>query len=416
MLLKIYQYIRGYVRIRITGHRTERFINACNYRKIKIWDLSACEGSYEMNLWVKDFKKLRHISHKTATKITIVKKYGLPFYLFDHRRRKLFFAGIFAAAILLSIMSGYIWDIEILGTHTRTEEVIRTFLKEKNVNTGMRRSDIDCDRIVKDIRKGFDDIIWVSASIEGTRLIIQMKENEDAKTDIYPNSDAGTDLVSDRTGTIVRIITRKGIPLVQEGASVNPGDILVSGQIPILNDAKEITGYEPCHSDADIFIKTQITYENTLSRKYVKKTSVKFPRLFYLYFRIGKYRLSPFFIWSPYEHYSKNTKESRLKLLDHFYLPAYIGVVGLTPYKPVMKSYTDQQLQDKLNRYFLRYCEDLDKKGVEIIQNDVKIDTGSKAGAISGTLTIICNTGQSRQSEIPQLSNDQEEQIEQLGE
>lgn len=416
MLLKIYQYIRGYVRIRITGHRTERFINACNYRKIKIWDLSACGGSYEMNLWVKDFKKLRHISHKTATKITIVKKYGLPFYLFDHRRRKLFFAGIFAAAILLSIMSGYIWDIEILGTHTRTEEVIRTFLKEKNVNTGMRRSDIDCDRIVKDIRKGFDDIIWVSASIEGTRLIIQIKENEDAKTDIYPNSDAGTDLVSDRTGTIVRIITRKGIPLVQEGASVNPGDILVSGQIPILNDAKEITGYEPCHSDADIFIKTQITYENTLSRKYVKKTSVKFPRLFYLYFRIGKYRLSPFFIWSPYEHYSQNTKESRLKLLDHFYLPVYIGVVGLTPYKPVTKNYTDQQLQDKLNRYFLRYCEDLDKKGVEIIQNDVKIDTGSKEGAISGTLTIICNTGQSRQSEIPQLPNDQEEQIEQLGE
>ena len=292
----------------------ERFINACNYRKIKIWDLSASDGSYEMNLWVKDFKKLRHISRKTSTKITIVKKYGLPFYLFDHRRRKLFFAGIFAATVLLLIMSGYIWDIEILGTHTQTEEVIRTFLKENHVNTGIRRGNIDCDRIVKDIRKGFDDIIWVSASIEGTRLIIQIKENEDAKIDnktdnktdikedIYPNSGTGTDLVSDCTGTIVRIITRKGIPMVREGTSVNPGDILVSGQIPILNDAKEITGYESCHSDADIFIQTQIHYENTLPRKYVKKTSVKFPRLFYLYFRIGKYRLSPFFIWSPYEH------------------------------------------------------------------------------------------------------------------
>ena len=103
-------------------------------------------------------------------------------------------------------------------------------------------------------------------------------------------------------------------------------------------------------------------------------------------------------------------------VFKRFYLPVYIGVVGLTPYKPVMKKYTDQQLQDKLNRYFLRYCEDLDKKGVEIIQNDVKIDTGSKEGSISGTLTIICNTGQSRQSEIPQLPNDPEEQIEQLGE
>ena len=79
MLLKIYQYIRGYVRIRITGHRMERFINACNYRKIKIWDLSASDGSYEMNLWVKDFKKLRHISHKTSTKITIVKNMDFLF-------------------------------------------------------------------------------------------------------------------------------------------------------------------------------------------------------------------------------------------------------------------------------------------------------------------------------------------------
>ena len=45
-----------------------------------------------------------------------------------------------------------------------------------------------------------------------------------------------------------------------------------------------------------------------------------------------------------------------------------------------MKKYTDQQLQDKLNRYFLRYCEDLDKKGVEIIQNDVKIEHRVKRG------------------------------------
>ena len=424
MLQKIYQYIRGYVRICITGYRTERFLNACNYRKIKIWDLSACGSSYEMNLWVKDFKKLRRISHKTDTKITIVKKYGLPFYLFTHRRRKLFFAGIIAAFLLLFIMSGFVWDIEILGTHTRTEEVVRTFLKEKNVNTGMLRSDIDCDRIVKDIRKEYDDVIWVSASVEGTKLIIQMKENEDVQTEDEkdqtdnedPDSGSGTDLVADNTGTIVRMITRKGIPMVQEGTSVNSGDILVSGQIPILNDAKEITGYEPCHSDADIFIQTQISYSNTLPRNYQKKMHVKRPNLFHFYFRIGIYRLSPFFVWTPYEHYSVSTKETQLKLLDHFYLPVYIGTVRQTPYEPVTKKYTDQQLQDKLNRDFLRYCEDLDKKGVEIIQNDVKIDTGSKEGTMSGMLTVICKTGQFRQSEIPKLSDNQEEQIEQSGE
>ena len=424
MLQKIYQYICGYVRIRITGYRTERFLNACNYKKIKIWGLSVCGSSYEMNLWAKDFKKLRHISHKTSTKITIVKKCGLPFYLFANRRRKLFFTGIMAAFLLLFIMSSFVWDIEILGTHTRTEEVIRAFLKEKNVNTGMLRNNIDCDRIAKDIRKEYDDVIWVSASVEGTRLIIRIKENEDVKMkkeadqteNAVPDSGGGTDLVANGSGTVVRIITRKGIPMVQEGTVVNSGDILVSGQISILNDAKEVTGYEPCQSDADIFIQTQISYSDTLSRNYQKKVRVRHPDLFYFQFRIGKYRLTPFFIWTPYEHYSVTTKETQLKLLDHFYLPVYIGTVRQTPYKPVTKKYTDQQLQDKLNRYFLRYCEDLDKKGVEIIQNDVKIDTGSKEGTMSGMLTVICKTGQSRQSEIPKLPDNQEEQIEQSGE
>ena len=114
----------------------------------------------------------------------------------------------------------------------------------------------------------------------------------------------GRTLVSDCTGTIVRIITRKGIPMVREGTSVNPGDILVSGQIPILNDAKRSQDMSPViqmlifHPDSDFITRI-------LAQKIRKKTSVKFPRLFYLYFRIGKYRLSPFFIWSPYEHYSK---------------------------------------------------------------------------------------------------------------
>ena len=91
MLLKIYQYIRGYVRIRITGHRMERFINACNYRKIKIWDLSASDGSYENESMGKRFQKAAsQFLIKLPTKITIVKKYGLPFYLFDQSKTQAF--------------------------------------------------------------------------------------------------------------------------------------------------------------------------------------------------------------------------------------------------------------------------------------------------------------------------------------
>ena len=76
-------------------------------------------------------------------------------------------------------MSCIIWNIHIEGNFTRTDETILEYLETQGVIHGMRKSKLDCAKIVQDIRKEFHDIIWVSASIEGTRLLIQVKENTD---------------------------------------------------------------------------------------------------------------------------------------------------------------------------------------------------------------------------------------------
>ena len=41
MLSDVIRYIRGYVRIRITGYSTERFLNTCSHREIYIWGIEA---------------------------------------------------------------------------------------------------------------------------------------------------------------------------------------------------------------------------------------------------------------------------------------------------------------------------------------------------------------------------------------
>ena len=234
-----------------------------------------------MNISISGFRKLKPIIRKTGTKVTIIKKSGLPFYLFRYRKRKLFFAGAFFFVFLIFWMSRYIWNIDITGNQSRTDETLLEFLKTTDVKNGMSKSSVDCQRIVKDIRKEYDDIIWVSASIRGTRLIIQIKENEDSlptsSADNDENQKGGertgqpVDIVADKNCTIESAIVRNGLFQTEIGAKVKKGDVLVSGQVPVNNDAGEITGYQYHISDADIIGRTVLKYKDSCANTYIEK-------------------------------------------------------------------------------------------------------------------------------------------------
>lgn len=418
MIFKILQYIRGYLRIRVTGYSAERFLNACSHRGIRLWDLQSMHNTYEMNISIKGFRKIKPIVRKTGTRVVIVRREGFPFFLYRYRTRKLFFAGAGVCLILLYTLSKFIWSIDIRGNLTWTDETLLEFLDTKNIRNGMWISDVDCGRIVKDIRKEYDDIIWVSASIEGTRLIVQVKENQDVIR-AEKTTDKGeketvsqpVDIVADRNCTVTSIVTRKGISKVKKGMKIKKGDILVSGQIPVNNDAGETIAYQYQESDADILGQTTIRYKDQQSLTYEIKDFYDIVK-YECYIRLGSYRISLGEIKNNYEQFEQYSEERQFKLFDNFYLPVSYGERRAVPYESQEKNYKKEELQRILTKRFRRYCEDLSKKGVEIIGNDVKIYTGSKKAEAKGTLTIITPIGTrklSQPKEIPKTAEENEQ-------
>ncbi|MEZ3433650.1 MAG: sporulation protein YqfD [Lachnospiraceae bacterium] len=413
MIFKILQYIRGYLLIRVTGYSAERFLNACRYRGIRLWNMRPCGNAYEMNISIRGFRKIKPIVRKTGVRVVIVQRSGLPFFLYRYRRRKLFFAGAALFFILIYTLSRFIWSIDFRGNLTRTDETLLEFLKEREVASGMRISDVDCGRIVKDIRKEYDDIIWVSASVEGTKLIIQIKENQDVIKEAEPENEEEADktiqpedIVADRDCVVKSIITRKGVPRIAEGTEIKTGDILVSGQVPVNNDAGETIGYQPQVSDADILGQTTVSYEDRESITYEEKKEIinecrsEAPvekREYYV--RIGDWRICFGEIKNKYEHFEQYSSEKRLKLFDNFYLPISFGEKRAVPYTVLEKKREKKELQRILSGRFSQYCEDLEKKGVEIIGNDVKIYTGFQNAEAKGTLTVIMPVGTKRPSQ-----------------
>ena len=239
------RYIKGYLLIRVEGYSPERFLNACSHRGIELWGLRSAGGAYEMYMTLKDFRKIKALSKKTGTKVRVRRRYGLPFFLHRYRRRKLFFAGAFLAVCLVYILTLFIWEIDIRGNLRRTDEALLSFLRSRDVYCGMTAGSVDCDQIADDLRGAYADLVWVSASVHGTRLVIQVKENEhlSAQTGGKAQETEGTDLAATQDCTILSIVTRQGTPLVHEGDQVKKGDLLVNGRLDLKNDAGEVTGY-----------------------------------------------------------------------------------------------------------------------------------------------------------------------------
>ncbi len=394
MLISLLRYIQGYLKIRVTGYSPERFLNLCKNKKIAVWGLESGHNAYDMYIKVSGFRKLKPILRKTQTKVSILERYGLPFFFHHYRKRNLFFAGIFICLIIIYSMTFFIWNIDLEGNQTITDNVLMEYLESEKIYHGMAKRDVDCEQIVKDIRKQFDEIIWVSASLDGTRLFIHVKENTDTFVPAEEEAEP-SDIIADKAGTVVEMITRNGVPQVTVGSEVAQGDVLVSGTVDVLNDAKEVVSHNYVTADADITLQTVVTYEDYIEKIYEqKKYTDKKRTLFYLKF--GKRTVRFGVQKNKFKNKDQKTIEKQLRIGENFDLPIYAGNQKIYEYELESLEYTKEELETLLKKKFEQYCKELEEMNSVILEKNFEIVHNKKGAKAIATLTLLESAGISR--------------------
>lgn len=414
MIRSFIRYLRGYVKIRVEGYSPERFLNLCCFHHIFIWGLVPAGNAYEMYMSLSGFRKIRPFTRKTHTKAVILKRCGFPFFLKRYEKRKLFFISLLLCAALLKVYSLFIWDIHFEGNQKWPDETLSEFLDSKGVAPFMLKSRVSCADIVKDIRKEYNDIVWVSASIDGSRLKVQIKENEDTfkeETDVS-QEEHPTDLVAETDGVITEIVTRSGVPQVHVGDTVKAGDILVSGRIEVKNDSGEVVGYQYQKSDADVFADTQIEYSDSMQLTWQDKVYDGRKR-YKWYVRLFDWTISAGTVKSSFEHSELASSETQLKIGENFYLPVSFGFERAKSYDFQEKKYTEDEIREKLSLDFRRFCDELEEKGIQIRENSVKIHIGADSASASGS--VYLNQRITREADTEILTIERKEQDESVG-
>lgn len=395
MVKELLSYKRGSLRIRVTGGSYDRFLNLCANHGIALWNLEYADGGYEMDISLTGFRMLRPLARKSSSKVRILRRRGLPFFLHRYRKRKMLFAGMAFGLFVMITLSRFLWSIDIEGNEKITDGQILHYLEEVQISAGTRLSKIDCKDLAAKLRRQFEDFTWVAVSQDGTSLSIQVQENTDFSYVRETVKDtAPADLVADKNGTIVSIITRKGVPLVAKGDKVKKGDVLVKGVLDIVDDSGEVKGHQYCHSDADIQIKTTYQYKEKIPVTKVEKKYTGRKKTEY-YVRIGNQYLAIPSGNLPFSQYDTIRDIRQLCLFQNFYLPFSLVIQEHLEYENVKVKRDETTVVGEAEKNLYKFFTKIQEKGVQIFKNNVKIETNEKYCMAKGTLILIENAGKS---------------------
>ena len=400
------KYMQGYVRVRLMGYAPERFLNLCSNRNILIWNLEHREEHYEFCISLKGFRQLKPLLRKTKTRLKVLERYGFPFWLHRYRKRKIFFFGILLCAATLYTLSLFIWNIEINGNLHRTDSVILKFLEENQVYHGILKNRLDCAELEELLRSQYDDVIWASVKIQGTRLIIDIQENLATNQAIEEaGMEEPSDLVADKDAEIYSILTRQGTPYVEKGSVVSAGDLLVEGKLPIYNDSGEIINYQYCYSDADILGVTVCEYSDVFSMNYEDKIFTGRTKTSYALLLFQK-QISLPFGGNDFSNCDRITSEYPLRIGKSFYLPVVLYKQEAREYVLQTKTYTKEEAETLAENKLTEFCEKLEQKGVQIIENNVIIVSDGDICTASGTLRLIEPIGTRQSTAVTEIQQE----------
>ncbi len=338
MFLKILlNYILGYVNIKVEGFFIERFINICISKKILLWNIKREKSTIlYANVSIKDYKRLKSIAKKTKSKISIQSKKGIPFILHKYRKRKIFVALLAIIVIALFVMSRFIWNIEIKGNERIHKEEIIEELNKQGLRIGTYKRKINANSIINKVRLNRNDIAWMGINLEGTNVIVEIKETSEAPEIIDENEYCN--IVANKEGMITKISVQNGTAVVKEGDIVKAGDILVLGYLE-----GKYTGIRYVHAKADI--EAKIWYSK--KEKVFLKQQIQVPtgateEKYAL--NINNFKINFYKTLSKFKNYDTINENKKIKIFSNFYLPIEIIKKTNYEYKYEEKTYTEEEL------------------------------------------------------------------------
>lgn len=271
LFIRILHYILGYVRFRIYGDYPERLLNILAAKGVPVWDAEYKTGCIEASVYIKDYKRMHALKGKCRVRTKYIRPVGLFIKLNTYRQRIGFGIGFAVYVFLICWLSGFIWQIELVGCERTDPQRLLAALEEVGVRVGTRTAEIDAFSLPEKIQLRVPELAWAAVNIEGSLATVDVSEVAEIpdKTGEEP-----CNLIAKTGGTITGHRIIQGNRVVEVGSPVVAGDLLVSGTI------EYATGYTGLkHAAGEVYaqtehrLQTEVLFQQEETRRTGRKKS-----------------------------------------------------------------------------------------------------------------------------------------------
>lgn len=261
-IANIINYIRGYLIISAEGCFLERFINICARRGILLRDIKRT-GSERITakISVRAFMRIRSIAFKTRTRVKVLARRGVMFWLKRYKSRRFALIALVFAAALFWYATSHVMGIDITGCEKTNPDEIMSGIAEFGVKLGSPLSGIDTDELRNRIMIKYDGIAWAGINVRGSRVYIDIRERLAAAEKI--DKDTPCNIVAAKSGEIIEIDAREGQSMVNIGDGVEDGDLLVSGVMDSTSRGARLV-----HAFGEVYAKTRYEKSTEVALEY----------------------------------------------------------------------------------------------------------------------------------------------------
>lgn len=356
------------IKINVKGKKIERFIKRLADNKINIYNMKLINKD-EVNIVILKEDYLKVLNIKSIYELSILGGFGMIKIRKTLKLNRLLLMFLIIGIVVLQILSRIIFSIDVI----HTDKNVRNKLLKELENYGLKihsfkKSYNEIQKIKEQmliLHK--DDIEWLEIENIGTKYIVRLEERKIKENEINTEK---RHIVATKDAIIKKIEAENGEIIKEINSYVNAGDIIISGNITLNEQVKDIVSASG-HVYGEVWYKVKVNYPLAYSEKHETGNSQK--RLVFNFLN-KSYELG-------FNKYKDKNITSKL-LLKHTFLPISLTYDTQKELIVIDEVYTIEQAikkaEDKAYEEIKSKLNDKEKilssKNLKVDVNDSKIE------------------------------------------